>query len=262
MGIVGGTLGYELLRRIDPGGKSADPAPGQQFPWQSAAYAGKSKTEVLFGPGIWAEVEGKLAIDFGCADGAEAIAMAKHGARRVIGIDTRESVLEIARRAAEAAGVADRCSFSTRTDERADVIFSIDWFEHHHDPAALLAEMRRLLDDAGRVHISFGPAWYHPMGGHLFSVFPWSHLIFTERALIRWRSDFKTDGATRFHEVEGGLNQMTIGRFERLLAQSAFRVERFETPPIKKLRRFHNRLTREFFSSYVRCTLAPARGNA
>jgi hypothetical protein len=93
-------------------------------------------------------------------------------------------------------------------------------------------------------------------------VFPWAHLIFTERSLIRWRSDFKTDGATRFHEVEGGLNQMTIRRFERLLAESAFRVVSFDTPPIKKLRPLHNRLTREFFSSYVRCTLAPARGRA
>jgi hypothetical protein len=56
------------------------------------------------------------------------------------------------------------------------------------------------------------------LGGHLFSVFPWAHLIFSEQALIRWRSDFKSDGATRFSEVAGGLNQMTIRRFERLIA--------------------------------------------
>jgi SAM-dependent methyltransferase len=257
MGIVGGSVGYQLLRRISRDGGAGDHAPGQQFPWQSAAYAGRSKAEVLFGPGIWKEVAGKVAMDFGCADGAEVIAMARHGARKVIGIDNRESVLEIARKAAAAAGVADRCRFSTRADEKADLIFSIDWFEHYDDPGALLAEMRRLIDDQGRVHISFGPSWYHPMGGHLFSVFPWAHLVFTERALIRWRSDFKTDGATRFHEVEGGLNQMTVRRFERLLAASDFRVEHFETVPIRRLRHVHNRLTREFFTSYVRCTLVP-----
>jgi SAM-dependent methyltransferase len=257
MGIVGGRLGYHLLRRISRDGGAGDHAPGQTFPWQSAAYAGRSKLEVLFGSGIWANVAGKVVMDFGCADGAEAIAMAAHGASRVIGIDTRESVLEIARHAAAAAGVADRCSFRTRTDESADLIFSMDWFEHYDDPGALLAEMRRLIKDDGRVHISFGPAWYHPMGGHLFSVFPWSHLVFTERALIRWRSDFKTDGAKHFREVEGGLNQMTIRRFERLLAESAFRVQSFETPPIKQARVLHNRLTREFFTSFVRCTLVP-----
>lgn len=262
MGIVGGALGYHVLRRISRDGALADHLPGQAFPWQSAAYAGRSKLEVLFGPGIWTEVAGKVVMDFGCADGAEAIAMAAHGARRVIGIDTRESVLEVARRAAAAAGVANRCSFSTHTDERADLIFSMDWFEHYDDPGALLGEMRRLINDSGRVHISFGPPWYHPMGGHLFSVFPWAHLVFTERALIRWRSDFKSDGATRFREVEGGLNQMTIRRFERLLAESAFRVESFETPPIKKARILHNHLTREFFTSFVRCTLVPAPGRS
>ena len=92
------------------------------------------------------------------------------------------------------------------------------------------------------------------------TTFPWSHLVFTERALIRWRSDFKTDGATRFREVEGGLNQMTIHRFERLLAESDSRVQSFETPPIKQARVLHNRLTREFFTSFVRCTLVPEAG--
>ena len=60
MGIVGGALGYHLLRRISREGAAADHAPGQMFPWQSAAYAGRSKLEVLFGPGIWAQVAGKV----------------------------------------------------------------------------------------------------------------------------------------------------------------------------------------------------------
>ena len=246
-----------MLRWIGRHGPAVDPPP-QALPLQGHAYAGRSKLEVLFGPGIWAEVVGKVAVEFGCADGAEAIAMAAHGARKVIGIDTRESVLEIARQAAAVRGVADRCVFSAHTDERADLIFSIDWFEHYHDVEGMLRQMRKLINDDGRVHISFGPPWYHPLGGHLFSTFPWSHLVFTEEALIRWRSDFKSDGATRFCEVEGGLNQMTIRRFERLLAGSDFSVEHFDTAPIRKLRILHNRLTREFFTSFVRCTLVPA----
>jgi predicted nicotinamide N-methyase len=258
MGILGGRVGYHLLRRIGRHGPAADPPPEQAFPWQGQAYSGRSKLEALFGPGIWAEVAGKVAVEFGCADGAEAIAMAAHGARKVIGIDSRESVLQIARQAAAVRGVGDRCISSTHTDERADLIFSIDWFEHYDDVEGMLKQMRKLINDDGRVHISFGPPWYHPLGGHLFSTFPWSHLVFTEKALIRWRSDFKSDGATRFCEVEGGLNQMTIRRFERLLSGSDFRVEHFDTPPIKKLRVLHNRLTRELFTSFVRCTLLPA----
>ena len=117
--------------------------------------------------------------------------------------------------------------------------------------------MRRLVDPRGRVFITFGPPWLHPLGGHLFSVFPWAHLIFTERALIRWRSDFKSDGATRFCEVDGGLNQMTVRRFEALVAGSEFEIETFEAVPIKKVRWLWTALTREFLSSAVRCTLVP-----
>ena len=103
--------------------------------------------------------------------------------------------------------------------------------------------------------ISFGPPWFHPHGGHLFSVFPWAHLIFTENALIRWRSDFKTDGAKRFGEVEGGLNQMTVKRFKKIISASPFRFDRLDIVPIRRLRYPSNVITKEFFTSIVRCRL-------
>ncbi len=98
---------------------------------------------------------------------------------------------------------------------KAEVIVSLDSFEHFGDPAGVLAVMHDLLKPGGVIIATFGPTWYHPLGGHLFSVFPWAHLLFSEQALIRWRADIRSDGATRFGEVEGGLNQMTIARFER-----------------------------------------------
>ena len=102
---------------------------------------------------------------------------------------------------------------------------------------------------------SFGPTWLHPLGGHLFSVFPWAHLIFTEQALIRWRSDFKSDGATKFSEVEGGLNQMTIRRFEKFVDESPLRFVYLNTVPIKGIRLLKHRVFREFGSSIVCCKL-------
>ena len=115
--------------------------------------------------------------------------------------------------------------------------------------------MDTLLKPSGEVLVSFGPTWYHPLGGHGFSVFPWAHLLFSEKALIRWRSTFKTDGATRFSEVAGGLNQMSIAKFEKFVADSPFRFATLEPVPIKKLQAFHNRCTREFTSAIVRCRL-------
>ena len=173
----------------------------------------------------------------------------------MIGIDIREDVLQAARQRAVSTGVQNTCLFASSTKELADIVVSVDSFEHFADPAGILRIMNTLLQPAGEVLVSFGPTWYHPLGGHLFSVFPWAHLIFSERALIRWRSTFKADGATRFSEVAGGLNQMTIAKFEELIAGSPLKFASLELVPIKKLRRFHNRLTREFTTAIVRCRL-------
>jgi SAM-dependent methyltransferase len=135
------------------------------------------------------------------------------------------------------------------------VVVTLDAFEHFADPAAILETMHTLLKPGGRVVASFGPTWYHPLGGHLFSMFPWAHLLFSETALIRWRANIRHDGATRFSEVEGGLNQMTIARFERLVSASQFRIEALDTVPIRALRPLHCRLTREFTTAIVRTTL-------
>ena len=253
MGIIGGSVGYHLLRRI-----SAD---GETGYCDGSAYEGVSKIETLLGNKIWAETKDKVVIDFGCGDGEDAVEVAARGAKRVIGVDIRERALANARKRAEARGLSDVCVFTTQTDEKADVILSLDAFEHFDDPAEILRIMRRLLKDDGCIIAAFGPTWYHPLGGHLFSPFPFAHLIFTEKSLIRWRSDFKTDGATRFREAEGGLNQMTIRRFQAIVAESDFKFAEFEPVPIRKLKPIANRLTREFTTAIVRCKLVPRGTN-
>ena len=183
--------------------------------------------------------------------------IAQHAARSVIGLEKRDHLLRRATERARHAGVLDRCSFAAETTQKADVILSLDSFEHFEDPAGILQMMRRLVKDDGVAIVEFGPPWYHPLGGHLFSVFPWAHLLFTEQSLIRWRSDFKSDGATRFSEIEGGLNQMTIRRFKKLVSESEFEFKNFEATPIRRAGMLSNPLTREFFTAIVRCRLAP-----
>jgi SAM-dependent methyltransferase len=196
-------------------------------------------------------------LDFGCGKGREAIEIAARGASRVIGLDIKEEWLRIARRDAIASGVSGRCTFTTTWHDPVDAILSLDAFEHFADPLAILHEMDGLLAPNGRIHISFGPTWLHPLGGHLFSVFPWSHLLVSERALIRWRSLYKTDGAESIEQA--GLNRMTIGRFRGVVAKSPFVFEAFETVPIRRLQSLHNALTREFTTAIVRCTLVKRR---
>ena len=240
------SIQYRVLQRIFP--RNPD--------WGSrSAYEGKSKLEILLGDEFLSNISGKTVIDFGCGEGFEAIEMAQRGAKRVLGIDIRGDVLQTARQKALVAGVQDTCLFTSSTKELAEIIVSMDAFEHFADPAGILRIMNTLLQPEGEVLVSFGPTWYHPLGGHLFSVFPWAHLIVNEKALIRWRSTFKTDGATRFSEVSGGLNQMSIRKFEELIKGSDFKLAGLELVPIRKLRFFHNRLTREFTTAIVRCRL-------
>ena len=93
---------------------------------------------MLLGATLWEAIRDREVIDFGCGTGSEAVEMAQRGARRGVGVDLQERLLAVARDAAARAGVADRCTFVTTTTERADVIVSLDAFEHFEDPAGIL----------------------------------------------------------------------------------------------------------------------------
>jgi SAM-dependent methyltransferase len=248
MGLIWGTPAVRLLNYTSQNGTVG-------YPDIATAYTGRSKVEVLLGPRIWEDLAGKDVLDFGCGPGAEAVEVAERGARRVVGLELSQKWIKAGAAHAAARGVADRCVFCREWNDPVDVILSLDSFEHFADPAGVLLRMRQLLKPTGFVAVSFGPTWYHPLGGHIFSVFPYSHLLFSEAALIRWRSLYKRDGAKTIAEC--GLNRMTIARFEKLVAASPFRLSEFETVPIRRLAPLANRITREFTTAVVKCRLVP-----
>jgi SAM-dependent methyltransferase len=249
MSLIGGRLGTALLNLASRNG-------AVQRCNVATAYVGRSKLEVLLGPEIWKQTRRKEVLDFGCGPGVEVVEIAERGAAHVVGVDLRERWLELGHEHAHARGVADRCTFTKEWEKPVDLIVSLDAFEHFADPAGVLARMRQLLRPGGRVLAAFGPTWYHPLGGHLYSVFPFSHLVFSERALMRWRAMHKSDGAPRTI-AESGLNKMTIRRFVQLVSASPLRFARFELLPIRPLKLIANRLTREFTTAAVRCELVP-----
>jgi 2-polyprenyl-3-methyl-5-hydroxy-6-metoxy-1,4-benzoquinol methylase len=225
-----------------------------------SVYETTGKLQALLGETFFTEIQGKTVLDFGCGPGAEAVEMARRGARRVLGIEIRQSFLDEARQRAASFGVTDRCAFMTTPDEPADLIVSLDSFEHFADPAEILRVMDAYLAPNGKVVAAFGPLWYHPLGGHFFSVFPWSHLVFTEKVLLRWRKLFRPHQTAR-SIADCGLNAMTLRRFERLVAASPFRFERYDIRPIRGHRWLLAPVLREFGTSVVTCTLVK-RANA
>jgi SAM-dependent methyltransferase len=240
MGFLGGILANAILNRYSWA------RPGSAI---TTIYDGKSKLEMLFGPSVWEEFASKTVIDFGCEFGNECREIQTHGAKRVIGLDMRPHVLEIARQ--RSSGI----EYSDTTTEKADVILSLDSFEHYPDPAAVLKTMSELLAPNGHILVSFGPIWKHPNGGHGFSVFPWAHLLLSEAALIRWRNQFSTKPISRFSEMDEGLNGMTIKKFIRFVESSPLKFKTLTIKPIRKVRWLHNRLTREFLTSVIQCRL-------
>jgi SAM-dependent methyltransferase len=254
MGIVGGAAAVQLLKTISPVGQSSWMVEG--IP---PAYQNRSKLEVLFGPRIWNDVKDKVVVDFGCGEAHEVVELADHGARHVIGIENYPPWFASANERLRARGLTERCTIVEQWDGPdgvADVIVCLDSFEHFERPADILRLMHRLLKPGGSVEVAFGPPWYHPYGGHLFSVFPYAHLLFSERALVTWRGTLPgKEPKTSF--LDAGLNKMTVRRFEQLVRESPFRFTRFEAVPIRKLRPVANRLSREFTTSIVRCRLEP-----
>jgi len=62
---------YRILKNISPG--DPDCCTG-------SAYEGRSRLDALLGEELLGKVAGKVVIDFGCGEGAEAIELAQRGA--------------------------------------------------------------------------------------------------------------------------------------------------------------------------------------
>src|SRR5687767_14079337 len=113
---ISGELGYRLLCQMKP----ASEFQGQGEPRFS--YVPKIKR--IVGEDGWESLRDKTILDFGCGIGFGSIEVTQQGAKRVIGLDIRPEVLELARRSAQDAGVSKICEFVESVDEPVDVIVS------------------------------------------------------------------------------------------------------------------------------------------
>jgi ubiquinone/menaquinone biosynthesis C-methylase UbiE len=262
-GLLGGKIGAWLLEQCLMSQSQTDVRAEQ------SACTGVDDTPRLsafFGERFNLSVKGHTVLDYGCGYGRTVVSLAKSDAGLAIGLDIRESVLEAGRALAHQEQVTARCRFINADDtaaiasfkEQIDVIVSIDGFEHYGDPEAVLRQMRQLLRPGGSAYISFGPPWWHPYGSHLsfMGVPPWSHVLFKEGTILEMRARYRSDGARRFEDVEGGLNRMTIARFERLVRASRFQVNDLHLIPIRGTTLMgRTRWGRELFTSIVRASL-------
>lgn len=89
-------------------------------------------------------IAGRTVLDIGCGPGHYGIALARGGARQVVGIDFASGMIEIARRHAEAARVAGCCRFLTgdfnqyTPEEQPDYVVVMGVMDYVAEPQPLI----------------------------------------------------------------------------------------------------------------------------
>jgi len=215
-----------------------------------------------FGLGFYQDIKDKIILDFGCGSGFQVIAMALKGAKFVVGVDIREEVFKEGINLAKKHKVSNKVKFLIKiTDEffeYFDIIISQNSFEHYSDPKGVMRLWKKALKPKGKIYITFGPPWYAPYGAHMhfFTKIPWVNLFFSESTVMKVRSYFRSDGAKRYEEVEGGLNKMTVRKFEKIIKNSGLAAEYINYHAVKKIK-FLTKIPiiRELFINHIDCIL-------
>ena len=201
-------------------------------------------------------IEDKKVLDLGCGLGAKTLYYALKGARRVVGVDTDEEIIERARRRLKRshADLSEKVKFEVCGDraipfdsETFDVVITTATFEHIRFPETVLDECWRVVRTNGYIYIDFQP-WLGCHGAHLYhlSPIPWCHILFSERTLINaaariyesgnyqktfWEFDIETGQRKpntwkQMDRLEG-LNKMTLRRFKAIIRNSGYPVRHF-----------------------------------
>jgi ubiquinone/menaquinone biosynthesis C-methylase UbiE len=104
-------------------------------------------------------IEGKSVIDIGCGPGHYSVALAARDAARVLGVDFASGMIDIARKRAQGAGVAERCTFTlgdfleVTGDETFDYAVVMGFMDYIADPLALMKKVLKVC--RGKAFFSF-----------------------------------------------------------------------------------------------------------
>jgi SAM-dependent methyltransferase len=211
------------------------------------------------------QLKGARVLDVGCGYGETCVYAVQQGAVKAEGLDSDKDRIDFARHYIKSRypEIADRIVLHIADtsepvrDQRFDLILFKDSFEHIAEPEKALAEIVKLLAPGGAVAIG-NPPWKSFYGGHtnFMTRFPWVHLIFPERVVMKVRRKYRpNEAATCYEEVRGGMNRMTVKKFKRIMASSGLHEEFFAlnkgTHPAHRVLRLLSKLPfgREIFTA-------------
>jgi ubiquinone/menaquinone biosynthesis C-methylase UbiE len=201
----------------EPGAGATEPDASAEREWvrSHTVEAPSILREFLGGDGL--SLEGKSVLDLGCGDGLLdwGIATSQHPAR-LVGVDLELTDSEELRRRLRDQGLAPdglpgNLSFATCTPDRLpfsddEFDWALSWsvFEHIHDPAATIREIRRVLKPSGCFFVQLYPFFWSEHGPHLEQWYPegFAQRFDIEQIMTRVSPTFARERTLRVGEVQ------------------------------------------------------------
>jgi SAM-dependent methyltransferase len=195
------------------------------------------------GDGI--SLRGKDVADVGSGDGIIDLALVlKAEPAHLTGFDIvqtdEERLTELARREGVVNALPANLTFSSceprhipSTEDAFDIVTSWSTFEHVEDPAAVLAEIHRVLRPYGHLMIQIWPFYHSQHGSHLWQFFPsgFEHLLRTPAELeasVRESPGPEPDWAEVLIEQFRTCNRLTLDELQQHLYAAGFAIHKVE----------------------------------
>ncbi len=108
-------------------------------------------------------IEGKTFLDVGCGTGKFVFEFIRRGAKKIVGLDISQNMIDECEKRAREKGINQKCSFK-KTDllqfdhqEKFDIVIGIGLFDYIKNPLPILNEMQSRCKD--KVIVSFPRFW-------------------------------------------------------------------------------------------------------
>lgn len=215
--------------------------------------------------------EGLKVLDIGCGHGSLCVDVASKGAKKVVGIDINEGLINFARENVlrnypHLKSILEfQCCDIADLDGEFDIMLAYASFEHILNLDKAFDEMKKKLKVGGKMYIGFGPLYNSPYGDHkqTRAFLPWGHVIFPESVLIKRLNKHRHKKITSIYDL--GLNKLSLAEFKALFYTSGLRVLYFHVNVSNNsLAKIFNLIRRipfleEYFSYNVYCILEKQR---
>jgi SAM-dependent methyltransferase len=171
------------------------------------------------------DLKNKTVIDLGCGHGSMCVYMALKGAKKVVGLDINNRLIQFAKENVKEnyPHLDDKIEFLNMSleeydDSNYDYIVSYSTLEHVINLKRVMGAVKEHLKVGGRFYAGFGPLYNTPFGDHRLTktVIPWGHLIVPEKTIIE---KLNTNSKNKISSIcDLGLNKLSYSDYRSIFS--------------------------------------------